>query len=83
MCMRLFPSPATQEKYIGKVNQLEKIIGRVIPKFDMQVIAGMYNCIARFFSKGTNASQEVYVCLQLDTRTDLDMKVVWGRGYDK
>lgn len=42
----------------------------------MQIIAGLHTFFARFLFNGTNASNAVYVCSQMGTRTDQDMKII-------
>lgn len=74
---RCSPSPATIQKYVKKEQQLDSSIGRLIPKAEMKIIAGLYTLVSRFLFNGTHVSNSVYACIHMGTRMEKDMKVIY------
>lgn len=77
------PSDHTAKKYTRIVRESQWKIGSLMPKEDLQIMAGIHTFIARFFYNVDFMSNAVYACIQHTTNSDWDLKSLSREAFEE
>lgn len=69
--IRCRPTEETKEKHKEMVRYYRNILEIQIKKKELKRIKGLKTFVERFYNYGDNGSDEVFVCLQRTTNTDM------------